>query len=77
LLLRKSVQFSEFEVLIAMVKKSPILWDITPYSPLKIVKDFGGTYLKPNACCLLHADFLLDIFFDSEDGGDILTRNFC
>jgi hypothetical protein len=26
-------------------------------------------------CCLLHAGFFLGLFFDLEDGGDILSRN--
>jgi hypothetical protein len=26
------------------------------------------------ACCLLHADFFLGIYFDPEDGGDIFLR---
>jgi hypothetical protein len=75
LLSRKSVQFSEFEVFTAVVKKSPILWDITPYSPLKAIRDFRGTCLKPIVCYLLHAGFLLDLFFNSEDGGDMFLRN--
>jgi hypothetical protein len=28
-------------------------------------------------CCLLHADFLLGLFFDPEDEGDIFLRNVC
>jgi hypothetical protein len=27
------------------------------------------------ACCLLHVDFLLGLFFDPEDGDDIFSRN--
>jgi hypothetical protein len=27
------------------------------------------------ACYLLHADFLLGLFFDSEDGSDMFLRN--
>jgi hypothetical protein len=26
------------------------------------------------ACCLLHAGFLLGLFFDHEDGGDMFPR---
>jgi hypothetical protein len=29
----------------------------------------------PLFCCLLHADFLLDLFFHPEDVGDIFLRN--
>jgi hypothetical protein len=28
-------------------------------------------------CWLLHANFLLNLLFNSEDGGDMLLRNFC
>jgi hypothetical protein len=34
-----------FEVLTAVVMKSFILWDITPYSPFKVNQPFGGTSL--------------------------------
>jgi hypothetical protein len=33
-----------FEVLTAVVMKSSIFWDITPCSPLKVNRSFGGTY---------------------------------
>jgi hypothetical protein len=35
--------YAGFEVLTAVVMKSTIFWDITPYSPLKINRRFGGT----------------------------------
>jgi hypothetical protein len=54
------------------IKKSTIFWDITPCSPLKVNRHFGGTYLL--ATCL-HAGFLLSYFFDSEDGGDMFLQN--
>jgi hypothetical protein len=38
--------FVEYEVLTAMVMKSPIFWDITPCSPLKVNRLSEGT------CCL-------------------------
>jgi hypothetical protein len=28
-----------------IIKKSSIFWNITPYSPLKVNRNFGGTYL--------------------------------
>jgi hypothetical protein len=34
----------ECEILTAVVMKSAIFWDITPYSPLSINRRFGGTY---------------------------------
>jgi hypothetical protein len=36
--------YVRFEVLTATVMKSTVVWDITPYSPLKISRDFGGTH---------------------------------
>jgi hypothetical protein len=34
-----------FEVLKVLVMKSSVFWDITPFSPLKIIRRFGGTHL--------------------------------
>jgi hypothetical protein len=36
--------YVEFEVVTATVMKSTIIWDITPYSPPKVSRDFGGTH---------------------------------
>jgi hypothetical protein len=33
-----------FEVLTLVVMKSSVFWNITPYSPLKVSRRFGGTY---------------------------------
>jgi hypothetical protein len=30
---------------------------------------------KPDACCLLYADFLLGLLFDPEDKGDMFFQN--
>jgi hypothetical protein len=57
--------FVGFEVLTAVVMKSTIFWDITLCSPLKV-----------NRRCF-HAVFLLSLFFDPEDGGDMFLRNVC
>jgi hypothetical protein len=35
-----------FEVLTAVVMKSPIFWDITPCTLLKVNRRFGGTYRR-------------------------------
>jgi hypothetical protein len=35
---------ARLEVLTAVVMKSNIFWDITPCSPLKVNRRFGGTY---------------------------------
>jgi hypothetical protein len=50
------------EVIIAVVIKSFVLWDIMPFSTL-------------NAYHLLHAGFLLDLFFDPKDRDDMSLRN--
>jgi hypothetical protein len=75
-----------FTVLTAVVMKSSILWDISPISPLKNNRRFGETYLlyiqgsrmshakNSKVCYLLHAGFLLGLFFDPEDGSDIFLQ---
>jgi hypothetical protein len=72
-------------------KKSSIFWDITPCSPLKVNRSFGETrclHLQERRTSqarnqheaggkhsLLHADFLLGLFFDPEDGGDVFLQH--
>jgi hypothetical protein len=60
----------------AAVMKSSIFWDIKPCSPLKANGRFGGTclHLPGSACYLLHADFLLGLFFCPEDGDDVISQ---
>jgi hypothetical protein len=66
--------------------KSTIFWDITPCSPLKINRHFGGTYrlhlhgrsisrARNYVATCFHAGFLIGLFFDREDGGDMFLRN--
>jgi hypothetical protein len=38
------VQIVVQEVLTAVTMKSYVFWDITPCSPAKIIRDFGGIY---------------------------------
>jgi hypothetical protein len=54
--------------------KSFVSWGITPCNPLKVNRHFGGTEA---ACHLFDAGFLLGLFFDPEDGGDMFLRNVC
>jgi hypothetical protein len=76
-----------FEVLKAVIVKCSVFWDVTPCSPFKVNRRFGGKYCillhgrrisharnQSEACYLLHAGFLLGLFFDPNDGGDIFLR---
>jgi hypothetical protein len=51
-----------------MIKKSSVLWDITPCSSLKVNRRYGGT-------CGLPPAFKLVSCFEPEDGGDMFFRN--
>jgi hypothetical protein len=51
---------------VSLLKKSSTFWDITPCGPLKV----------NSACYMFHAGFLLGLFVDPEDGGDMFVRNF-
>jgi hypothetical protein len=59
------LDFVRFEVFTAMVMKSIIFWDVTPYSLLRCNRRFGGTYhLHPegrrnNLFCLSPAYLLV------------------
>jgi hypothetical protein len=44
-----------------------------PWIPLKIEQRFEGTH--PSSCYLLHAGFLIRLFFDPENVGDMFLRN--
>jgi hypothetical protein len=76
-------------ILTAVVMKSTIFRDTTPYSPLKVNRRFGGTYrlhfqgrvisLARNQRALVaicfQTDFLLGLFFGPGNRGDMLLRN--
>jgi hypothetical protein len=59
-----------FEVLTTVIMKSTIFWHITPSSPKKAT-DFSEEHI---ATCF-HAGFLLGLFFDTENGGEMFLRN--
>jgi hypothetical protein len=69
----KRLLVAGFGVLRAVVLKGSIFWDITSCNPLKVNRRFGGTCAI--SCYLLHAGFLLEWFYNPEDGGDIFFRN--
>jgi hypothetical protein len=51
-----------------------------PCRPLEVNRRFGGTYRLFVTCYRLfvtcfHTIFLLGLFFDPEDGGDMFLRN--
>jgi hypothetical protein len=67
--------------------KSSIFWNITPCSPLKDNRRFGGACHFHLQCRRISQEtsvkeggkqvsFLRGLFLDLEDGGDRLLRNF-
>jgi hypothetical protein len=65
-----------------------VLRDVRPYNPAKVIRIFGATYHlqlqgrrerqarnQQESGPLIRADFLLDLLFDPEDGGDMFLRN--
>jgi hypothetical protein len=58
---KHAVKYIGFEVHTKVAMKSSVFWDIV---------------LCP-ACCLLHVSFLLFLFLDPEEGGDMFLSNVC
>jgi hypothetical protein len=61
-----------------------IFWDITPCSPPKVNRRFGGTYRlylqggiisRALLATCFHSGILLGLFFVPENGGDMFLRN--
>jgi hypothetical protein len=61
--------------------KSSIFWDITPCTPLKINRRFGGTYLSPPSASKDKTSKnnmkkeASRAWLDAEDGVDMFFRN--
>jgi hypothetical protein len=75
---RFTIHFIGFEVLAAVVMKNSIFWDVTPCSPLKVSRRFGGTYhlhLQGQLAICFHAGFFVGLFFGPEDGGNMFLLN--
>jgi hypothetical protein len=62
-----------FKVLTAVVVKTSNFWVITQCRSLKVNRCFGGTCRSP--CYQLHAGFLLGLYINSEDVGNMFLRN--
>jgi hypothetical protein len=82
----RSVHYVGSMVLTAVIMKISIFWDITPYSPLKVNWRFGGkchlhlqgwriNHERNKFPACFHAGFLLGLFFNPEDGGDMFLWN--
>jgi hypothetical protein len=56
-------------------KKMAIFWDIMPRSPLKINQRFRGTCRLHLQDRRINSGFLIGLFLDPEDGGDMFLRN--
>jgi hypothetical protein len=82
-----ALHFLKIWIISYEVLTNSVFWDITPRSPLKVNRGFGGTRClqlqgrrisQAEQLCLpsaFHSSFLLGLFFDSEDGSDMLFRN--
>jgi hypothetical protein len=66
------------QILIAVIVKNSIFWDITPCGLLEVKNQCSGTKSKPikkPGFCLLYPGYLFGLLFDAEDGGDMFLRN--
>jgi hypothetical protein len=68
LIVVRNILNAGFEAPTAVIMKGSIFCDITTCSPLKVYRRFGG--LNP-----LHDGFLLGLFFDPADRGNMFLRN--
>jgi hypothetical protein len=54
--------------------KASVFWDITQGSPVKVNRRVGGIW-NNTACCIVHADFLLNLLLVPKAKGDMFPRN--
>jgi hypothetical protein len=66
----------ESEVLTTVVLKSSIFGDIMAFSLLKLNRRFGEHIESALLATCFHACFLLVLFFNSENGGDMFLLIF-
>jgi hypothetical protein len=70
---------SKSEVRTSVFINSSVFWYTTLCSPLKVNRHYGETRCLHLQCgrswYLPHSDFLLDLFFNSEDEGNMFIRN--
>jgi hypothetical protein len=62
------------------VGRSLIFWNITPCGPMKVKRNIEGMYnlhIQGRTVRPFYANFLIDLFFNVEYGGDISLRNIC
>jgi hypothetical protein len=58
----------------AILHNARHLAEVSLTNPSVMPTDHGSWYSRQTHC-LLHADFLLSLLFDPEDGGDMCLRN--
>jgi hypothetical protein len=63
ILTKRTRSSAVFEVLVAVVMKSSVFWDVTPCNPLKVNRRSGGT---STACCRLLVGLLLGLLLNPE-----------
>jgi hypothetical protein len=65
-----------FEVFTAVFMRDFVSWNITPSTPLKVKRRFGGAETIGVPTISFHSCFLLALVFDPKNWDDIILRNF-
>jgi hypothetical protein len=79
--MKQIARLCRYVVLMVVVRKNSISWDITQCSPLKINRRFGGICplqlqgRTSPACYLFYGGFLLGLFLNPEGERDIFLLN--